>query len=109
MLGQLGWEIKATTRQTIIIADGCRDMPLEKVTNLPIRFSKLIIPMNAIIVDTTSYDLVIGNDWLTKVRDIINIDAQKIYIYWKGRYYEIPINLECGIHLELIEGNDLDM
>lgn len=102
MFNQLGWEIKALTRLMIIVADRCR--AVGKVSNLPIQFDKLVIPINAIIIYTISYDLIIRNNWLAKVRAII--DLQKISIYWKGQYYKIPINPERGIHPELIKSNN---
>ena len=81
-------------RQTLIVADGHTAVPVGKVRDLPTRFGKLIVPVPAIVVDTTSYDLVIGNDWLKKVQVIIDLGARKMRIQWKGRKYDILIDIE---------------
>ena len=67
MLDRIRWEIDGPTRQILIVADGYTAVLIGKVKDLPIRFRKLIILTQAIVVDTTSYDLVIGNDWLKKI------------------------------------------
>src|SRR6201985_2789619 len=106
MLERLGWEIEEATSMTIIVADGHIATPLGKVHELPIRFGKLIIPTSAIVVDTTSYDLVIGNNWLKRTRAVIDLGASKMRITWKGRKYEIPIDLTRGIRPQMMESDD---
>src|SRR5665213_2285530 len=65
-LDRLGWVIEASTNQTMSVADGRTTVPLGKVFELPIQFGKIIIPITAMVVEATSYDILIGNDWLTK-------------------------------------------
>ena len=96
-LDLIGWEIELPTKQTLIIADRYTAVPLGRVRDLPIKFGKLIIPSLAVVVDTTSYNLVIGNDWLTKTKAIIDMGARKMQVHWKGWKYEIPIDAERGI------------
>ena len=107
-LDEIGWEIDGPTKQTLIVADGYAAVPLGKVYDLPIRFGKLVIPITAIVVDTTSYDLVIGNTWLTKANAIIDMGARKMRLHWKGRKYEIPIDDERGIRPQMVQGNQMD-
>ena len=75
---ELRWCIEAPTRQMMIVADGHRSRPLGRVFELPIQFEPMIIPITAIVVDTGSYDLVLGNTWLRKVRAILNFGALKM-------------------------------
>ena len=77
-LKDIGWHIEAPTRQTMIVADGHKSRPLGRVFELPIQFGPMIIPIRAIVVDTDSYDLVLGNTWLKKVRAIIDFGALKM-------------------------------
>src|SRR6201985_1103138 len=106
MLERLGWEIEEVTSMTIVVADRHIAIPLGKIHELPIRFGKLIIPTSAIVVDTTSYDLVIGNNWLKRTRAVVDLGASKMRITWKGRKYEIPIDLTRGIRPQMVESDD---
>ena len=58
------------------------------------------------VIKATSYDILIGNDWLTKVRAIIDMDARQMQIRWKGRKYLIPLDLERGIRPQMAEDNE---
>ncbi len=73
-LDLIGWQIDSPTKQTLIVANRYAAVPLGRVHDLPICFGKLIIPTTAVVVDTTSYDLVIGNTWLTKSKAIVDRD-----------------------------------
>ena len=66
MLDHLGWVIQKPTRMTIVVADGYKATPLGKVEEVPIKFGPIIIIMNMVIVNTTTYDAILGNDFLTK-------------------------------------------
>src|SRR5437588_7972265 len=94
---ELGWHIKVPIRQTMIIADRHCSRPLGQVFELPIQFRPMIIPITAIIVDTDSYDLVLGNIWLRKVRTILDFRALKMRFTWKGRTFDVTINIHRRI------------
>src|SRR5437588_3585525 len=61
-LKRIGWEVEAETRQTMSVADGYTTIPLGRVFDLPIRFGKVTIPADAIVVNTEAYDIILGND-----------------------------------------------
>ena len=75
---ELRWHIEVPIRQTMIVADGHRSRPLGRVFELPIQFEPMIIPITAIVVNIDSYDLVLENTWLRKVRAILDFGALKI-------------------------------
>ena len=62
----------------MIVADRHHSRPLGRVFELLIQFGPMIIPITAIIIDTDSYDLVLGNIWSRKVRAILNFGALKM-------------------------------
>jgi hypothetical protein len=62
MLDRLGWHIEEVTRRTMSVADGREVVPLGRIRELPIQFGKIIILIEAVVVDTTTYDLIISND-----------------------------------------------
>ena len=43
------------------IANGETATPLEKVKNIPIQFKNATIPIDCIVVETATYNLIIGN------------------------------------------------
>src|SRR5207302_6118718 len=86
---RIGWEVEAETRQTMNVADGYTAIPLGQVFDLPIRFGKVTIPADAIVVDTEAYDMILGNDWLESIMTVIDIGKRKIRITWKGRNFEM--------------------
>ena len=66
------------TRQKINVATGTNHTPLGRIFELPVQFSKLIIPTTVIVMDIDSYDLLLGNDWLIKVQAVIDLAAYKL-------------------------------
>ena len=75
---ELGWRIKAPTRQMMIVIDRHCSRLLGRVFELPIQFRPMIISITAIVVDTDFYDLVLRNTWLRKVRAIFDFGALKM-------------------------------
>src|SRR3954453_6105442 len=66
-LKEIRWTIDRPTKQTMIVADGRKARSLGWVSELPIQFGPVTIPIGAIIVNTNSYEVVLGNTWLKKV------------------------------------------
>src|SRR4051794_36783632 len=81
----------------MVVADGHEVVPLRMVFDLPIQFGTTTIPFTAIVVDTDTYDVVLGNDWLDHVGAVIDIRRRKLTIEWKSCEIAIPLNLEKGI------------
>ena len=48
-------------------------------------------------MDTDSYDLVIGMDWLMKANATIDTNAMKMRIEIRGRRFEVPVNSRRGV------------
>ena len=60
------------------------------------------------MVDTEVYDMILGNDWLESIMTIIDIGKRKMRITWKGRNFEMPIDIKRGIRpKQIIEEDDL--
>src|SRR5271170_5384984 len=64
--------------------------------------------MNMVVIDTTSYDAVLGTDFLTKSKATIDFDAEKMRIKSKGRRFEIPINIKKGIRPAMVQSEESD-
>jgi dUTP pyrophosphatase len=103
LLDRLGWKIDAPTRMTIIVADGIEATPIGKVKDIPVRFGEATIPTNAIVIDSHTYEFIIGNKWLEKAKAVIDFPAEKMKITWRDRTWKIPININKGIRPEMEE------
>src|SRR5437588_2218103 len=97
MMDRLGWEIEAATKRRFIVVDGHKAVPLGRIFNVPIKFGPVTLPVHVLIVDTDSYDLVIGMDWLTKANATIDTNAMKMRIEIRGRRFEVPVNSRRGV------------
>ena len=53
--------------------------------------------ISAVVVNTNTYDLILGNGWISDVKGIIDIHHGKMEFTWKNRLFEIPLDLHVGI------------
>ena len=84
MLERLGWSIEEPTKMRMIVADGTKAIPLGKVKDVPVRFGNCTIPTSMMVTESTTYDLILGNEWLTKAQAVIDLNAKTMRITWKG-------------------------
>ena len=61
----MGWSIDEGTKTKVVMADRTSSVPLGTVRDIPIKIGKirLNVPM-AVVIGATSYDLILGTDWL---------------------------------------------
>ena len=59
-----------------------------------------------IVVDTTSYEVILRNEFLKKVNATIDFNAEKMHIHYRGRRFEIPIDIRKGIHPLIIQESE---
>ena len=97
MLDLLGWNIQAPTKLTITVADGHRAVPIGRIFKVPIVFGNTTTVMDMIVVNTTSYDIVLGTDFLTEAKAVIDFNAECMRISSRGQKIKILINIRKGI------------
>ena len=100
LLKRLDWTIDKPTRLTFIAADGKVNRPLGRVEDIPVTFGPAIIPINAVVTSADTYDLILGNDWISKAKAVMDFRKHKLQITWKGRTYAIPLDIHKGIRPE---------
>src|SRR3954466_14248489 len=59
-----------------------------------------------IVVDIISYEVVLRNEFLKKVNATIDFNAEKMRIRYRGRRFEIPIDIRKGIHPPMIQESE---
>ena len=90
----------------IIVTDRYKTILIKRIFDILIKFGLVIIVIDMVVVNTTSYNTVLKNDFLTKIEATLNYNAKKLQIKSKRRCYEILINLKKGIRLKMV--NSLD-
>ena len=68
---ELGLTIEQASNSLIVPAVGISTRPLEIIKDLPVKIDHITIPLTVEVVDTTSYSLLLENDWNQKVEATI--------------------------------------
>ena len=97
MRQRLGWGIDCPTNQTFTTANGAKAVPLGKLLEVPVRFGEVTIPVDMIVVQTTTYEVILGNEWLKKAHATVDLNAEKMKITHRGKSFLIPLNIDKGI------------
>jgi len=82
---ELGLKIEEPSQSLIVGATGISSRPLGIIRNLPVKIQGRIIPIDVEVVPTTSYSLLLGNDWSRKVEANYNWKNCQYTMYWKGK------------------------
>src|SRR4051794_27843637 len=80
LLNRISCSIEEAVSQKVSIAAGLNHLPLEMIFDLLIQFGKLIITIEAMVIEVDSYDLILGVDWLEKAKVVVNFRVQKMRI-----------------------------
>jgi deoxyuridine 5'-triphosphate nucleotidohydrolase len=98
MLRKIKRNIQEPARVAMITADGTSSLPLGIVHNIPITFGPgTEMMISAIVVNTDTYDMVLGNGWISEVRGIIDVYHGKMEMTVNDNQFEIPIDIKVGI------------
>src|SRR4051812_12042938 len=87
----------------MIVADGYKSAPLGKVFNILIKVAGTTIGINILVVDTTSYEVVLEIRFLKKIKATIDLNAERMCIRYRGRRFKIPIDIKKGVHPSIIQ------
>ena len=67
--------------------DGRRIIPLGEIEGLPLSFGRVTVPINVAVIDAPEYEIILDNDWLTKMKANIFYKTTILIleICWNGR------------------------
>ncbi|KAF0462180.1 gag-pol fusion protein [Gigaspora margarita] len=68
-----------------------RKYPLEVVESLPIVISKVEIPIDIEVTKAKDYTIIVGTNWLGKVKEKIDLARRVLEYKWKNEKYQMPI------------------
>ncbi|KAF0465054.1 gag-pol fusion protein [Gigaspora margarita] len=84
-------EIDKPSVRNLIDVHGQKKHPLGVVENLPIVVNKIKIPIDVEVTEAKDYTVIVGTDWLGKVKGRIDL-AKGVFEYkWKQEKYQTPI------------------
>ncbi|KAG9304289.1 hypothetical protein G9A89_019851 [Geosiphon pyriformis] len=94
LVNQLGFKVDRAATSQIITADGSIKLPHGKINSFPFEINGIVIPTKVLIMDTTQYQALVENDWLTKANATLDWTTQKLLINYNGHQAKIPAT--CG-------------
>jgi len=93
---ELGLTIEKASNSLIVPAVGTSTRPLGIIKDLPIEIDHITIPLTVEVVDTTSYSVLLGNDWNQKVEANYNWKNGCYTFRWKNKKHIIPTTYESN-------------
>ena len=93
---------------TITVANDHRAVPIRRIFKVLIVFGNTTTVIDMIIVNTISYDIVLGTDFLTEAKAVIDFNAEFMHINSCGQKIKIPINIRKGIRPTMASTDESD-
>ncbi|KAG9291169.1 hypothetical protein G9A89_013041 [Geosiphon pyriformis] len=94
LVNQLGFKVDRAATSQIITADGSTKLPYNEIDSFPFEINGIVIPTKVLVMDATQYQVLVGNDWLTKANATLNWTTQELLINYNGHQAKIPAT--CG-------------
>ncbi|KAG9287500.1 hypothetical protein G9A89_023872 [Geosiphon pyriformis] len=86
--------INHTMTFQIITANRSIKLSHGKIDSFLFEINGIIIPTKVLVIDTTQYQVLVENDWLTKANATLDWTIQEFLISYNGHYARIPVT--CG-------------
>ncbi|KAG9284455.1 hypothetical protein G9A89_014059 [Geosiphon pyriformis] len=60
------------------LADGVTKTPIGEIDNFLIEVNGITVPIKVLVIETTQYQVLVGNDWLFKTNVTLDWTTQKL-------------------------------
>jgi deoxyuridine 5'-triphosphate nucleotidohydrolase len=98
LLRRLGWKIDRASSQTLIVADGKNATVLGEIRTVVVNFGGAEIPLdNVVVTESTTYDIILGNDFLERIEATVDLGKAEVRFSWHGRNCKVPVDINRGI------------
>ncbi|KAG9295056.1 hypothetical protein G9A89_017850 [Geosiphon pyriformis] len=94
LVNQLGFKVDRATTFQIITANGSTKLPYGEINSFSFEINGIVIPTKVLVMDTTQYQVLVGNDWLTKANATLDWTTKELLINYNGHQAKIPAT--CG-------------
>ncbi|KAG9285657.1 hypothetical protein G9A89_009297 [Geosiphon pyriformis] len=76
------------------MADGVTKTLIGEINDLPIEINGIIVPIKVLIMETTQYQALFSNDWLSKTNATLDWNTQELQISQNWQHMHVPAT--CG-------------
>jgi len=91
LIEELGYKINKSSNVVIVTADGNRTRSLGKIIDIELNLNGVDTVVTVEVIESKDRTLILGNDWLERVRAQIDMEKGKINIKGKKGFVDIPV------------------
>src|SRR5436305_897975 len=91
LMEELGYKINRSSDVVIVTADGTKSRSLGKIVDMELTLNGVDTIVTVQVIESKDRTLILGNDWLKKVKAQIDMDKGKINIKGKKGFIDIPV------------------
>src|SRR6059058_5968240 len=103
-LEKVGRKVDQPSYVNMIGINGEKRKALGEIKSLPIIIQQQLLPINAIVSEATGYDVLVGNDWLTKYQ--AKLDWKKQVLNFNVKDQVFTVKATCWKKITVIEDSD---
>ena len=92
LMEELGYKINRSSDVVIVTADGTKSRSLGKIVDMELTLNGVDTIVTVQVIESKDRTLILGNDWLKKVKAQIDMDKGKINIKGKKGFIDIPVD-----------------
>ncbi|KAG9291010.1 hypothetical protein G9A89_012882 [Geosiphon pyriformis] len=94
LMDQLGCRVDQAASARIITANGVTKTPISKINDFPFEVNDIMTLIKVLVMKTTQYQALVGNDWLSKVNATLDWNTQELQLMYQGQH--IHVLAMCG-------------
>ncbi|KAG9305311.1 hypothetical protein G9A89_007806 [Geosiphon pyriformis] len=76
------------------LANGTTKTPIGKIDAFPIKVNGITVPIKVLVMEATQYQGLVGNDWLSKTKTVLDWTTQELQLTFNNQYTCVPAT--CG-------------
>src|SRR5687768_16528421 len=88
---ELGYKINRSSNVEFTMADGSKSRGLGRITDMELTLNGIDVTVTVENIDSGDRTLILGNDWLQKVKVQIDMEKGKINVKGKRGFVDIPV------------------
>ena len=103
-LEKVGRKIDQPSHINMIGINGEKRRASGEIKSLPIVIQQQLLPINVVVSEATGYDVLVGNDWLTKYQ--AKLDWEKQTLTFNAKEKTFTVDAACWKKITIIEDSD---
>jgi RNase H-like domain found in reverse transcriptase/Reverse transcriptase (RNA-dependent DNA polymerase)/Aspartyl protease/Zinc knuckle len=91
LLQKLGIKVERPSTVNMISVHGESKRAVGEISDFPFEVGSCEIPIDVVVTDARTYQAIVGNDWLSKVKANINWSNSEMIILWNNQKIKVPV------------------